>query len=93
MLLGLIVSCRGNIFSTLSKTQYHEVRKVCVEAILHTDNAQHFTMIKDVQMLYEVWDVLAESHRWGGSGFVVCSWFCPGFNCGDVRHPEVNRCE
>lgn len=75
MLLGLIGSCRGNIFSTLSKTQYHEVRKVCVEAILHTDNAQHFTMIKDVQMLYEVWDVLAESHRWGGQG----SWFVRGF--------------
>eukprot|EP00439_Symbiodinium_sp_Y106_P058489 s1472_g8.t1 len=50
----------GNIFSTLSKTQYFDVRKVCIESILHTDNAQHFTMVKDVQMLYEVnseiWD-------------------------------------
>lgn len=56
----LVGQARCNIFSTLSKTQYHEVRKVCVEAILHTDNAQHFSMIKDVQMLYEVsadiWD-------------------------------------
>jgi len=56
----LVGQARCNIFSTLSKTQYHDVRKVCVEAILHTDNAQHFSMIKDVQMLYEVnadiWD-------------------------------------
>ncbi|CAJ1331698.1 unnamed protein product [Effrenium voratum] len=56
----LVGQARCNIFSTLSKLQYYEVRKVCIEAILHTDNAQHFTMVKDVQMLYEVnaelWD-------------------------------------
>jgi len=56
----LVSQARCNIFSTLSKTQYYDVRKVCIEAILHTDNAQHFTMVKDVQMLYEVnsqlWD-------------------------------------
>jgi len=56
----LVSQARCNIFSTLSKTQYFDVRKVCIESILHTDNAQHFTMVKDVQMLYEVnseiWD-------------------------------------
>ena len=68
-----VLSCQGNIFSTLSKTQYHDVRKVCVEAILHTDNAQHFSMIKDVQMLYEApwacrfgtwWNNLQQPHVW-----------------------------
>ena len=26
-------------------TRYFDVRKVCIESILHTDNAQHFTMV------------------------------------------------
>jgi len=43
-----------NIFAALSKPQFQEVRKICIAAILHTDNAQHFAMIKEVQMIYEV---------------------------------------
>jgi len=42
------------IFQDLSKTDFHEVRSICIDAILHTDNALHFPMIKEVQMLYEV---------------------------------------
>ena len=87
--LWTVLSCQGNIFSTLSKTQYHDVRKVCVEAILHTDNAQHFSMIKDVQMLYEApwacrfgtwWNNLQQPHVWRLftchhiEGFRLCIW-------------------
>jgi len=43
-----------NIFSGLSRQQFQEVRKCCIEAILHTDNAQHFPMIMEVRTLYEV---------------------------------------
>merc|ERR1712091_656445 len=43
-----------NIFGTMSKQQFQEIRKICIDAILHTDNAQHFAMIKEVQMIYEV---------------------------------------
>mmetsp|Transcript_14214 Transcript_14214/g.39141 ORF Transcript_14214/g.39141 Transcript_14214/m.39141 type:complete len:1301 (+) Transcript_14214:85-3987(+) len=42
------------IFSQLDKQVYREVRQVCVEAILHTDNMQHFTMVKELQVLYEL---------------------------------------
>jgi hypothetical protein len=45
---------RCNIVAGLSRQQFLEVRKSCIEAILHTDNAQHFTMIMEVRTLYEV---------------------------------------
>jgi len=45
---------RNNIFLNFSEKDYQESRKVCIEAILHTDTKQHFDMIKEVQLLYEV---------------------------------------
>lgn len=50
------------MFGCLTGEQYREARKVCIEAILHTDNAQHFSIVKEVQMFYEVnSEVLEES--------------------------------
>eukprot|EP00927_Polykrikos_kofoidii_P033705 TRINITY_DN28525_c0_g1_i1.p1 TRINITY_DN28525_c0_g1~~TRINITY_DN28525_c0_g1_i1.p1 ORF type:complete len:1190 (+),score=141.67 TRINITY_DN28525_c0_g1_i1:167-3736(+) len=44
-----------SIFAWLApRKQFKEIRKVIVDSILHTDNAQHFVMIKEVEMLYEV---------------------------------------
>lgn len=45
---------KSAIFSTLPKAEYQEVRKASIEAILHTDMTHHFSMIKDLQMLYEM---------------------------------------
>lgn len=42
------------IFSFLDKQQFKEVRQICIEAILHTDNVHHFPMVKEMQMLYEM---------------------------------------
>lgn len=42
------------VFANLDRQQYREVRQVCIEAILHTDNIHHFTMVKELQMLYEM---------------------------------------
>jgi cAMP-specific phosphodiesterase 4 len=42
------------VFSEMDRSQYREARQVCVEAILHTDNTQHFSMVKELQMLYEM---------------------------------------
>lgn len=42
----------ANIFGTFSREQYRSARRVCIETILHTDNAKHFEMIKELQMLY-----------------------------------------
>jgi len=59
----LVNTAKCNIFGLLSKEQFQDVRKVCVEAILHTDNAQHFVMIKEVQMFYEVHSEILEALR------------------------------
>lgn len=53
-LFEFISDKRTNIFSTLLWQHYQEVRRICIEAILHTDNAQHFAIIREVQMVYEV---------------------------------------
>jgi len=42
------------VFRSMSKTEYRETRVVCIEAILHTDNAHHFSMMKELQMMYEM---------------------------------------
>jgi len=52
-----------NIFGAMSKQQFQEVRKICIEAILNTDNAQHFAMIKEVQMIYEVNSEILDASR------------------------------
>jgi len=52
-----------SIFARLSKSHYQEVRKVCIEAILCTDNVQHFNLIKEVQMLYEVNSEILDASR------------------------------
>merc|ERR1719469_162854 len=43
-----------NIFSKLSKDQYREARKNCIEVILHTDMMGHGAMVKDLQMTYQM---------------------------------------
>lgn len=62
-LFEFVSSPKCNIFSTLQKQQFQDVRKICIEAILHTDNAQHFAMIKEVQMTYEVNSEVLDASR------------------------------
>eukprot|EP00747_Dinoflagellata_sp_TGD_P101010 gnl/TRDRNA2_/TRDRNA2_168214_c8_seq3.p1 gnl/TRDRNA2_/TRDRNA2_168214_c8~~gnl/TRDRNA2_/TRDRNA2_168214_c8_seq3.p1 ORF type:complete len:307 (-),score=62.21 gnl/TRDRNA2_/TRDRNA2_168214_c8_seq3:226-1086(-) len=52
-----------NVFASMSKLQFQEVRKVCIEAILHTDMANHFPMIKEVQMTCEVHTAMLDENR------------------------------
>lgn len=42
------------IFAGLQRAQYAEVRRVCIEAVLHTDYQHHFTMVKEIQTFYEM---------------------------------------
>jgi len=53
-LFEIVNNPKTGIFSELDKSQYKEVRQVCIEAILHTDNTQHFAMVKELQMFYEM---------------------------------------
>eukprot|EP00438_Fugacium_kawagutii_P015797 Skav230685 [mRNA] locus=scaffold2202:121032:141014:- [translate_table: standard] len=43
-----------NVFYHLSKEQYKEVRKNCIESILHTDMMAHQAMVKDLQMIFQM---------------------------------------
>lgn len=42
------------VFAQYAKAEYRDARQVCIEAILHTDNTHHFSMLKELQMLYEM---------------------------------------
>ena len=58
---------RTAVFATLDKAQYRDVRQVCIEAILHTDNTHHFSMVKDLQVMYEmhsdVFEIAMQGHQ------------------------------
>lgn len=43
-----------NVFAMLSRDQFKEVRKHCIETILHTDMMAHTGMVKDLQMFYQM---------------------------------------
>jgi hypothetical protein len=43
-----------NVFSMIADKQCLELRKMIIATVLHTDNAKHFGMIKEVQTLYEL---------------------------------------
>jgi len=43
-----------NVLHKLSKDQYKEVRKHCIETILHTDMVNHQNMVNRLQMLYRL---------------------------------------
>jgi len=45
---------KTNIFGNSTKEDAKECRKVCVATILDTDNAKHFSMVKDMTHIYEM---------------------------------------
>jgi len=53
-LFEICVNDACNVFRSLEHDTYKQCRKVCVATILHTDNANHFTMVKDINTFYEV---------------------------------------
>eukprot|EP00747_Dinoflagellata_sp_TGD_P040092 gnl/TRDRNA2_/TRDRNA2_140656_c1_seq1.p1 gnl/TRDRNA2_/TRDRNA2_140656_c1~~gnl/TRDRNA2_/TRDRNA2_140656_c1_seq1.p1 ORF type:complete len:350 (-),score=76.09 gnl/TRDRNA2_/TRDRNA2_140656_c1_seq1:71-1087(-) len=62
-LFELLGQTNLNVFSSMTKQQIQDARNVCIEAILYTDNAHHFPMIKDVQMFYEVHSDIFDAGR------------------------------
>mmetsp|Transcript_97445 Transcript_97445/g.297755 ORF Transcript_97445/g.297755 Transcript_97445/m.297755 type:complete len:901 (-) Transcript_97445:299-3001(-) len=53
-LYTLVGDPQMNVFGKLSKEQYREARKNCIEVILHTDMMGHGAMVKDLQMTYQM---------------------------------------
>jgi len=45
-----------NVWGELADGARKDVRKMCIEAILHTDNSCHFNVVKACQMIHEVHD-------------------------------------
>lgn len=43
----------ANAFGKFGKDAYKQARKVSIQAILHTDNARHVEMVKDLQKVYD----------------------------------------
>lgn len=43
-----------DVFQKFDKDMYRAARKLCINAIIHTDNALHFDMVKAVKSSYEV---------------------------------------
>jgi len=53
-LYTLVAVPQLNVLSRLSKDEYKEARRTCIEAILHTDMMGHGAMVKDLQMTYQM---------------------------------------
>mmetsp|Transcript_110780 Transcript_110780/g.174647 ORF Transcript_110780/g.174647 Transcript_110780/m.174647 type:complete len:284 (-) Transcript_110780:69-920(-) len=47
-------------FAKAGAEKRKEARKVCISAILHTDNALHFQMVKDITSIYELESEICE---------------------------------
>lgn len=60
-LFEIVRESGSNIFAEMPRQQFQELRRVCVDAILSTDSAQHFNMIKEVQMFFEVHSEVLQS--------------------------------
>lgn len=43
-----------NVFSSVTQTQFRDVRKMMISIILHTDIAKHPAMVKELENLYEM---------------------------------------
>mmetsp|Transcript_44586 Transcript_44586/g.80160 ORF Transcript_44586/g.80160 Transcript_44586/m.80160 type:complete len:1024 (-) Transcript_44586:39-3110(-) len=63
LLFRLLAAPGCNIFAPLPPAKYSEARKVVIDAILHTDNTQHFAMVKEVQMFYEMNSEILDASR------------------------------
>merc|ERR1719461_2117029 len=53
-LYKIVANPATNVFAKLTKEEYKEVRKHCIETILHTDMMVHHSMIKELQMTYQM---------------------------------------
>eukprot|EP00929_Paragymnodinium_shiwhaense_P089589 TRINITY_DN49748_c0_g2_i1.p1 TRINITY_DN49748_c0_g2~~TRINITY_DN49748_c0_g2_i1.p1 ORF type:complete len:857 (-),score=131.72 TRINITY_DN49748_c0_g2_i1:102-2672(-) len=54
MLFRILSRRDQNMFKNLSRQEFKEARKVCVETILHTDMVQHNAMVKKLKGIYEM---------------------------------------
>jgi len=67
-LYSILQRPESNVLHRLSRAQYKEVRRSCIEAILHTDMISHQQMVKDLSLLYQV---NSEAFKEGDTDIVI----------------------
>ncbi|CAE7458000.1 Pde4d [Symbiodinium natans] len=55
-LFEILADPSTNVWGVLEDGPRKDIRKMCIEAILHTDNSCHFNVVKACQMIHEVHD-------------------------------------
>eukprot|EP00931_Biecheleriopsis_adriatica_P023691 TRINITY_DN14902_c0_g2_i1.p1 TRINITY_DN14902_c0_g2~~TRINITY_DN14902_c0_g2_i1.p1 ORF type:complete len:918 (+),score=130.56 TRINITY_DN14902_c0_g2_i1:47-2800(+) len=60
ILFTILQSKTADVFYKGGKDDFTTARKVCVEAILHTDNAHHFSTVQDIVKIYEMSESFCE---------------------------------
>eukprot|EP00397_Hematodinium_sp_SG-2012_P002006 GEMP01002012.1.p1 GENE.GEMP01002012.1~~GEMP01002012.1.p1 ORF type:complete len:1164 (+),score=223.37 GEMP01002012.1:126-3617(+) len=78
------------ILRRLPKAVYSEVRRVCVEAIFHTDMVYHFAMVKEIQMLYEVNSVGVQV-GWDADCWTEEEWDIPRGMCSMFKQQDNRK--
>jgi len=53
-LYAIVTQEESNVFAVLDKESYRDMRKMCIETILHTDMMVHNTIVKDLKMVFEM---------------------------------------
>jgi cAMP-specific phosphodiesterase 4 len=73
VLFEICTSPGTRMFSGYERRVYQEIRHVCIEAILNTDYAQHFGMVKELQTIYdmnrELFDLSNEMYKCTGMDY------------------------
>jgi len=64
-LFELLAQPGVNVFSSISQEQYRDVRKTIIDVILHTDICQHPSMVKELELLYEMNSKVFEGNNAG----------------------------
>jgi len=52
-LYTIVANPTTNVFAVLTKEQYKEARRYCIDTILHTDMMKHQAMVNSLKMIYE----------------------------------------
>lgn len=50
----------ANVFAKFKEEDYIAARRVCINAILHTDMVNHFEMVKNINMVYELCSTICD---------------------------------
>lgn len=86
-LYAIVTEKEYNVFANLSRDQYKEVRKYCIDTILHTDMMGHNAMVKELQLLFQMNSEVFNLCEGGGNNIALMEVF----NQGDAKALAMNN--